>query len=100
MVQKYFFGIGFILTAIAAILILIIRYRRNKKWSLSFEEAWELSLAIFSGMSGAYVIYQAINVLDTLLKLVGVEGLAAMVLGSAASIWFSFSTIKKLADKP
>jgi hypothetical protein len=99
-VQKYLFGIGFILTATSASLILILRYRRNQKWNLSFQEAFDLALAIFSGMSGAYVIYQAINVLDALLKLVGLEGVVAMCLGGLASIWFAFGKVKELVDKP
>ncbi len=100
MVQKYLLGIGFVLTAISAIIILIIRYRRNQKGNLSFQEAFDLALAIFSGMSGAYVIYQAINVMDALIKLVGLEGVVAMCLGGLASIWFAFGKVKELVDKP
>ncbi|AFY97254.1 hypothetical protein [Chamaesiphon minutus] len=100
MVQKYLIGIGFLLITSSAILIIIIRYRRNQKLNLTFQEAFDLALAIFSGMSGAYVIYQAINLLDTLLKLVGIEGIVAMCLGGLASIWFAFGKIKELIDKP
>ncbi len=97
--QKTLYGIWLIVTILAAILILFLRYRRIKKWKLSLNEAFDLALAIFGGVSGSYLIYQSYDQYDSLYKLVANEGIVAMFLGGLASIWFAFSKVKNLVDK-
>jgi multisubunit Na+/H+ antiporter MnhB subunit len=100
MTQKSLFGIGLIAIVIAAIIILFLRHRNNKKWNPKLEEVFDLALAIFSGVSGSYVMYQSYSLYDKLSPLVGSEGTVAMFIGGVASIWFGFGKIKELIDKP
>jgi multisubunit Na+/H+ antiporter MnhB subunit len=100
MTQKSLFGIGLIAIVIAAIIILVLRHRRTKKWKLELNEVLDLALAIFSGVSGSYVMYQSYSLFDKLSTLVGSEGIVAMFIGGVASIWFGFGKIKELIDKP
>jgi prolipoprotein diacylglyceryltransferase len=98
--QKALYGIWLIVTIFAAALILSLRYRRTKKWNLTLNETLDLALAIFSGISGGYLIYQSYSLYDSLYKLVANEGIVAMFLGGLASIWFAFGKVKELIDKP
>ena len=100
MTQRNLFGIGLISLGIAAIAILVLRHRRTKKWNLELNEVLDLALAIFSGVSGLYVMYQSYSLFDKLSILVGSEGIVAMFIGGVASLWFGFGKIKELIDKP
>ena len=100
MTQKSLFGIGLIAIVIAAIVIFVLRHRNNKKWNPKFAEVIDLALAIFSGVSGSYVMYQSYSLFDKLSAFVGSEGVVAMFIGGVASIWFGFGKIKELIDKP
>lgn len=100
MTQKSLFGIGLIALIIAAIVIVVLRHRRTKRWNLELNELLDLALAIFSGVSGSYVMYQSYSLFDKLSALVGTEGIVAMFIGGVASIWFGFGKIKQLIDKP
>lgn len=100
MTQQSLFGIGLISIVVAAIIILVLRNRRTKKWNLELNEVLDLSLAVFSGVSGSYLIYQSYALLDKLSELVGSTGVVAMVVGGIASIWFGFGKMKELIDKP
>jgi hypothetical protein len=98
--QKNLYGIWLVITILAAAIILFFRHNRTKKWKLALNEILDLALAIFSGVSGGYLIYQSYFLYDSLYKLVANEGLVAMFLGGLASIWFAFGKIKELVDKP
>ena len=100
MTQKSLFGIGLIAIVVAAIVILVLRHRRTKKWNLELNEVLDLALAVFSSVSGFYVMYQSYSLFDKLSALVGSEGVVAMFIGGVASIWFGFGKIKELIDKP
>jgi predicted small secreted protein len=98
--QKTLYGIWLIVTICAATIVLLLRHRRIKKWKLALNEVFDLAFAILGGISGSYLIYQTYELYDSLYKLVGSEGIAAMCLGGIASIWFAFSKVKELVDKP
>ena len=100
MIQKNLVEIWFVTTILAAAIIFILRHKNKKKLVLSFQEALELAVGMFGGISGAYLIYQNYELKDQLYKLVGNEGRAAIVIGGIASVWFGFSQIKQLIDKP
>jgi hypothetical protein len=100
MTQKSLFGIGLIAIVIAAIVILVLRHRRIKKWSLALNEVLDLALAIFTGVSGGYAIYQSYTLFEKLSILVGDAGVAAMFIGGVTAVWFGFGKIKELIDKP
>jgi hypothetical protein len=99
--QRILFGIWFVLTILAALLVLLLRHRRTSKWVVRLNEVFDLALAVLGGVSGGYVIFQTgILHYDELQKLVGNEGCVAMVLGGLASIWFGVGKIKELVVKP
>jgi multisubunit Na+/H+ antiporter MnhB subunit len=100
MTQKSLFGIGLIAIVVAATIILVLRHRNNKKWSLELNEVLDLALAVFSGVAGSYVMYQSYSLFDKLSALVGSEGVVAMFIGGVASIWFGFGKVRELSDKP
>ena len=100
MIQENLVEIWFVITIFAAIIILVVRHHRNQKLRLSFQEAFDLGIGVFGGISGFYLIYQVYNLKDELHRLVGNEGRVAMILGGAASLWFGFAKIKELIDKP
>jgi hypothetical protein len=98
--QKTLYGIWLIVTIVTAAIILFLRHNRTKKWNLSLNEALDLALAIFSGISGVYLIYQSYDLYNVLYKLIANEGIVAMFLGGLASAWFAFGKVKELVDKP
>jgi prolipoprotein diacylglyceryltransferase len=98
--QKTLYGIWLIVIILVATIILLLRHRRIKKWKLELNEVFDLAFAILGGISGSYLIYQTYELYDPLYKLVGNEGIAAMCLGGIASVWFAFSKVKELIDKP
>jgi len=100
MTQKNLYAAWFILWILAVLVILFIRYRRNSKWDIKFDEVVNLALAVSGGISPLYLISQILLHYDTLYKLVGNEGLIAMAIGGVASIWFCIRTIGELAGKP
>ncbi len=97
MSQKFVFGLWLILTALSAILVLLIRFSLTSKWKLRLNEVLDLSLAILGGISGVYLIFQAWSLYEKIQQLVGNEGPVAMTLGGFASVWFGFSKIHELA---
>ncbi|MBU7584924.1 MAG: hypothetical protein KAF91_18795 [Nostoc sp. TH1S01] len=100
MTQKILYAAWFIFSILAVLVILFIRHRRTSKWNIKLDEVFNVSLAVFGGISGVYLISQTWLHYDTLQKLVSNEGLVAMTLGGLASIWFCISTIGELAGKP
>ena len=99
MIQKNLVEIWFVITIFVAVVILAVRHHRNQKWRLSFQEAFDLGISVFGGISGFYTIYQVYDLKDELYKLVGHEGRVAMILGGIASLWFGFGKIQELIDK-
>jgi hypothetical protein len=100
MSQKFVFGLWLIITAVTAIFIFFQRFSRTSKSKLQLSEVFDLAFAVFSGLSGGYLIFQAWSLYEKLQQLVGNEGLVAMTLGGLASIWFGASKIHELASKP
>jgi hypothetical protein len=98
--QKILFEIWSVATILALVIILFLRHRRTKKWKIDLDSIIEIALGIWAGVSGAYLIYQIYDLHDSLYKLVGNEGLVAMFIGGVASIWFVFSSFKKIIEKP
>lgn len=100
MTQKNLYAAWFIVSIFVILVILFIRHRRTSKWNIKFEEVFNLALTVFGGISGVYLMSQTWSHYDTLQKIVSNEGVVAMALGGAASIWFCISTIGELAGKP
>jgi hypothetical protein len=99
MTQKFVFGLWLIFTALFAIFILLKRFSHTSMWKLQLSEVFDLAFAVFSTLSGGYLIVQAWSLYEKLQKLVGNEGLVAMTLGGLASFWFGVSKIHELASK-
>ncbi|BAY21635.1 hypothetical protein NIES2100_13910 [Calothrix sp. NIES-2100] len=100
MTQKYIYGAWFILTCLATLVILAIRFRRISKLTLKLDEFIDLALSVLGGVSGMYLIFQTWSNFDQLQKIVSNEGLVAMTLGGIASIWFCAGKIRELCVKP
>jgi uncharacterized membrane protein HdeD (DUF308 family) len=99
MIQKYLFGAWFILTGLVVLFVWFKRSRRAKG-ELQLNEVFDLSLAVFGGISAIYLVLQTWLHFDELQRLIGLEGLVAMTLGIFATIWFCARTIRSLATRP
>ena len=98
--QQYLYGAWFILTAITALLVLFLRYRRSQLWKLTLAEAFKIALDTLGLVSGGYLIAQTWIQYDALFSIVGNEGIVAMAMGGLASIWFCIGQVKELILTP
>jgi hypothetical protein len=96
MEKKVLFGVWFICTLLATLLVLWNRRQRMSNWGLQLADTMHIMVGGFSALSGMFLVYKLVTEFDKLEAIVGSEGILSMCLGSLATVWFGTTEIASI----